>query len=204
VLEPPQASLQGPSQGFVGEPVQFDASASQSGSSPIVSYSWSFGNGEGLPASPDPGASAIYTRTGAYEVSVTVMDANGLSSLATTQINIDARLDTDVWTLSAINQEPLLPGTAITLQFLGGELAGFAGCNTYQGSYTVTDNGDGTYSVVTGEISTSRLACPLDIMQQENDYLTALKQTAIASIQENMLVLTNPAGELIFYLINPP
>lgn len=204
VLEPPQANVQGPSQGFVGEPVEFDASASQPGSSPIVSYSWSFGNGEGLPASPDPGASALYTRTGAYEVSVTVLDANGLSSLAATQIDIDARLDTDVWTLSAINQEPLLPGTAITLQFLQGDLAGFAGCNTYAGSYTVTDNGDGTYSVVTGQITTGRLSCPPDIMRQENDYLAALQQTAIASIQENMLILTNPAGELIFYLINPP
>ena len=204
VLEPPQASIQGSSQGFVGERVEFDASASLPGSSPIVSYSWSFGNGEGLPASSDSNASAIYTRTGAYEVSVTVMDANGLSSLAATQINIDARLDTDVWTLSAINQVPLLPGTAITLQFLQGELAGFAGCNTYEGSYTVSDNGDGTYSVVTGEISTGRLACPPDIMRQEDDYLTALQQTATASIQENMLILTNPAGELIFYLINPP
>jgi heat shock protein HslJ len=203
VLEPPQANVQGPSQGFVGEPVEFDASASQPGSSPIVSYSWSFGNGDGLAASPDSSASAIYTRTGVYEVSVTVMDENGLSSIAVTQINIDARLDSDVWTLSAINQEPLLPGTAITLQFLEGELAGFAGCNTYEGSYTVTDNGDGTYGIVTGEISTSRLACPADIMRQEDDYLAALQQTVTASIQENMLILTNPAGELVFYLINP-
>ena len=50
---PPQANILGPSQGFIGEPVNFDASASQAGSSPIVSFGWSLGNGVDLPASPE-------------------------------------------------------------------------------------------------------------------------------------------------------
>jgi heat shock protein HslJ len=133
---------------------------------------------------------------------VLVVDANGLSSQATTRISIDARLDTSVWTLATINGNALLPGTAITLQFLEGELVGFAGCNTYMGEYTAVDNGDGTYSVATGQLTTSRLICPQDIMDQENAYLEVLRQTTLATIQENMIFLNSPIGSLDFYLID--
>ncbi|OGO38758.1 MAG: hypothetical protein A2W35_02100 [Chloroflexi bacterium RBG_16_57_11] len=202
-LEPPQANIAGPRQGFIGEPVVFDASASQPGSSPIVSYNWTFGNGGVSPVSPDPSVSTIYDRAGDYEVTVFVVDANGLDSYASTRITIDARLETAVWTLPTLNGQPLVPGTAITLQFLQGRLTGFAGCNTYEGSYTATDNGDGTYSIVGQQISTSRMTCPAEIMTQENAYLAALQQVTTASIQENRLTLTYPAGTLIYYLINP-
>ena len=43
---------------------------------------------------PESSVSATYNRAGNYEVTVFVFDANGLSSYATTRINIDARLDT--------------------------------------------------------------------------------------------------------------
>jgi PKD repeat protein len=198
---PPQANILGPTKGYIGEPVEFDASASQPGSSAIVSYSWSFGNGEDLPASPDPRTTTIYNRAGEYEVTVFVADENGLSSFASTRINIDARLETSVWTLATMNQETLLPGTAITLQFLAGELAGFAGCNSYLGAYTATDNGDGTYSILIEQIATSQMSCPTDIMTQETDYLTSLHQVTLATIQENMITLNSPMGDLVFYLI---
>jgi heat shock protein HslJ len=201
--EPPQANIAGPSQGFIGEPVTFDASASQPGSSPIVSFSWSLGNGSDLPAAPESSISTTYNRAGVYEVLVFVQDANGLSSQATTRINIDARLDTAVWTLAAINEAPLLPGTAITLQFLQGELAGFAGCNTYHGGYTATANEDGTYTIAVGQLQTSRLACPQNIMDQENQYVNALQQATVATIQENRITLNTPFGALIFYLVEP-
>ncbi len=97
---PPVASISGPGQGYIGEPVRFDASASQPGSSPITSYSWSLGNGVDLPASAQSSISATYNRAGSYEVTVFVNDAEGLSSFATTRIRIDARLDTSVWTLA--------------------------------------------------------------------------------------------------------
>jgi heat shock protein HslJ len=40
-------------------------------------------------------------------------------------------------------------------------------------------------------------------MAQENAYLAALQQATTASVQENQLTLTSPAGTLVFYLINP-
>ena len=200
---PPAAKIKGPGAGYVGEPVAFDASSSQPGSSPIVSYSWTFGNGTSKPASGDPKATQIYDTTGNYEVTVTIVDANGLSSEATTNVVIDARLNTQVWTLSAANGKSLVPGTAITLQFLQGQLTGFAGCNTYNGTYTATDNGDGTYTTVIGTISSGKLACPAEIMTQESNYLGALKQATGAAILENKLTLTYPSGTLVYYLIGP-
>ena len=53
-LDPPQANIAGPNQGYIGEPVEFDASASRPGSSPITGYNFSFGNGEVSPVSPSP------------------------------------------------------------------------------------------------------------------------------------------------------
>jgi heat shock protein HslJ/cell division septation protein DedD len=201
---PPQANISGPSQGFIGEPVILDASASQPGSNPITSFSWSLGNGESLPASPQSTVSFIYKAAGDYEVTVTVLDSNGLSSQATTRIKIDARLDTDVWTLSTIDTKPILPGTAITLQFKQGELAGFAGCNEYTGEYTAVDNGDGTYTISIDKLETTRLSCPRDIMDQEEHYLTILDEATQATIKENEIILVSPTGELEFYLIEAP
>lgn len=200
-LLPPQASIAGPRRGYIGEPVVFDASASQPGSSPISAFRWSLGNGVDLPDSPQASANAIYNRAGDYEVTVFVSDANGLSSYASTRITIDARLDTAVWRLSMIENVPLLPGTAITLQFMQGELAGFASCNTYQGEYTADANDDGTFTVAVRRLRTSRLNCPQEIMQQEQQFLALLEQANLATIQENRVILSSPLGSLVFYLV---
>ena len=110
----------------------------------------------------------------------------------------------DLHNMSAsINGQPLLPGTAITLQFMQGQLAGFAGCNSYNGSYAATDNGDGTYGIVAGQVSTGRRTCPADIMTQENNYITALQQSTSAAVQENMFTLSSSTGTLVYYLIEP-
>jgi PKD repeat protein len=194
---PPTAAVNGPSTGFIGEPVSFSAAGSTAGSSPIVSYSWDFGDGGRSSAGPD--VSYLYNHSGSYTVNVIVTDQAGLSSSASLQINIDARLDTTVWTLSNVN-----PGTAITLQFLNGQIAGFAGCNTYTGSYTATDNGDGTYTVTPSGFNVSRLSCPQSIMDQENDYLSALQQVTTASVQGSMLSLTGGGSPLTYYEVGSP
>ena len=146
----------------------------------------------------------IYTRPGDFEVTVFVVDENGLSSNATTRITVNARLNTSVWSLAAMNNQPLAPGTAITLQFMQNELAGFAGCNAYSGSYTSVDNGDGTSSVTVERVQSGRSACPADIMNQESNYLAILQQVTSAAIQENALTLSSPAGTLVFYLVSQP
>jgi len=196
---PPTAVIDGPTDGFVAEPVTFSAEGSTSGSSPITSFTWDFGNGTDSPASPNTSITILYENPGTYTVTLTATDANGLNSSDSMQIVIDTRLEGPVWSLVEV-----LPRTAITLQFLQGELAGFSSCNTYSGTYTAIDNGDGTYQVEVTEINASRLACAKDIMEQEEEYLAALASTNSASIDGNLLFLTGEDFELIFYEVGTP
>lgn len=194
-VTPPQAAIQGPSQVFLGEPASFDASTSTPGSNPIASYTWNFGDGTTAGPDANPTQTTLFNRTGAYQVSVVVSDAEGLSSSATLQVAVTTRLDTPVaWTLDNLQNRPLLPGTAITLQFLQGSIAGFAGCNTYNANYEVTPNDDGSYSVTVTNLTTSKLACPQNIMDQEAYYLTFLETVTRAQLELNILTLSYPAG----------
>ncbi len=196
---PPIALISGPADGFVAEPATFSVEGSTSGSSPITSFIWDFGNGTGSPASPNTSVTTLYEISGTYTVTVTATDANGLSDSDRLQIEIDTRLEGPVWSLY-----PVLPRTAITMQFLQGELTGFSGCNTYSGSYTALDNGDGTYQVEINEIDSTQLACAEDILEQEAEYMAALASTISASIDGNLITLTGDDPELTYYEIGTP
>jgi heat shock protein HslJ len=197
---PPIAKINGPSNGYVGEPVSFDASASAPGSSPIVSYAWTFGDGTTAGPSDSSGTTMLYNSGGSYQVTVVVTDQNGLSNESSTSITISTRLNTPtVWILDSYGNQSVLPGTGITLQFLDGQIAGFSGCNSYTGTYTATANPDGTYSVtITGLIS-SGAACPTDIMDQESRYMALLGNITTAQPQGNILTLTAPEGTLVYH-----
>jgi heat shock protein HslJ len=82
----------------------------------------------------------------------------------------------------------------ISLQFLGGLIAGFAGCNTYNGGYSALLNPDGTYSVTITGVTTTAMACPEEIMKQESAYLALLPTVVAAQLQGNILNLSYPAG----------
>jgi heat shock protein HslJ len=141
---PPTAAIQGPSQGYVGELISFDASGSAAGSSPITSYSWDFGDGTSAGPIPDSKITTLYNDAGTFQVTVIVTDQNGLSSSASAQVTISTRLGTPVvWILDTYANQILLPGTGITLEFLEGKIAGFGGCNSYNGAYTASPNPDG-------------------------------------------------------------
>jgi heat shock protein HslJ len=196
---PPTAVITGPVEGFVAEPVTFSAESSSSGSSPITSFAWDFGDGTNSPGSPNTSVTMVYEGSGTYTVTLTASDANGLSSSDSMQITIDTRLEGPVWSLIEV-----LPRTAITMQFLQGELEGFSGCNTYSAQYNAIDNGDGTYQVEIFEINSSRQACAEDIMEQEAEYLAALEATSSAAIEGNLLTLIGDTSELIFYEVGTP
>lgn len=180
---PPTAVIQGPGNGYVGEPVYFDASGSTPGSSPIVSYAWTFGDGTSAGPSDSPNTVTLYNQSGSFQASVVVTDQNGLSSSATMQITISTRLGTPVvYLLNSLNGQGVLPGTAITLQFLQGQLAGFDGCNSYSGTYTATPNPDGTYAVTISGLIGGGIACPAEIMDQASAYKALLSTVTTAQI----------------------
>jgi heat shock protein HslJ len=196
---PPTAAIDGPSEGFVAEPVTFSAEGSTSGSSPITNFSWDFGDGTPGPSSPNTSVTMLYENPGTFTVTVTATDANGLSDSASMQIVIDTRLEGPVWSLY-----PVLPRSAITLQFLQGELAGFSGCNTYSGTYTAVENEDGTYQVEVMDLVTTRQSCAEEIMEQEGQYIETLGAVNTAFIEGNLLNLSSPDAELTFYEVGTP
>jgi PKD repeat protein/uncharacterized protein YraI len=82
---PPTAVINGPTAAQVGESVTFDGSASASGSSPIASYQWNFGDG-------GTGTGAVvnytYSSAGEYTVTLVVTDENQLTGEATSGISV--------------------------------------------------------------------------------------------------------------------
>ena len=202
---PPQAVIQGSGSGYVGEPVSFDASSSTSGSSPIVSYSWNFGDGATSGPSSSPQVTTIYNQTGTYQVTVIVTDESGQSSSATMGVTISAKVQTPLnWTLNQMGGQALLAGTEITLTTQAGKLSGFAGCNSYTGSYTASQNPDGSYAVTVTGVTSTGAACPEDIMQQEQTYLSMLGSVIAAQIQGSTLNLNSPQGMLTYHQAATP
>jgi heat shock protein HslJ len=198
---PPTAKIQGPGSGYVGEPVTFDASTSTQGSSPIVSYSWNFGDGTTGGPSSSPQTTTLYNKTGTYQVSVIVTDQDGQSSSATMAVTISSKVTTPSnWKLSQMAGQAVLPGTEIILQIQGGgKFSGFAGCSNYNGSYTSTQNGDGSFAITVSGITSTSMACPEDIMQQEQTYLSMLGAVMAGQINGGSLNLNSPQGELTYH-----
>ncbi|GAB4444988.1 MAG: hypothetical protein Kow0031_27450 [Anaerolineae bacterium] len=100
---PPTAVIEGPNEAFVGDTVTFQGGKSRPGSSPIVVYSWNFGNTRSSNDTPDISASTVYDQPGRYDVSLTVRDQNGLENSDTMQINIKERAPDVVPPTAVIN-----------------------------------------------------------------------------------------------------
>lgn len=84
--QPPTAEIVGPDQAAAGEAIVFDGGYSQA-SSPIVQYQWGFGDGA---TANGMGATYAFAAPGMYNVTLNVVDENGLSSSASHFIEIVA------------------------------------------------------------------------------------------------------------------
>lgn len=81
-------SAGGPYTGVVGVPVSFVGSAFAASGAGIVSYAWAFGDGT---SGTGPSVQHTYTAAGAYNVTLTVTDANGGITSASTSATIGAQ-----------------------------------------------------------------------------------------------------------------
>ena len=88
---PPVADPGGPYSGKVNEPVQFDASGSYDSDGEIIEYIWDFGDGStGFGTNP----THTYTKSGTFEVKLTVVDNNGGTSTASTYVEVSSKKKT--------------------------------------------------------------------------------------------------------------
>jgi parallel beta-helix repeat protein len=85
---PAAALTVSPASGPAPLTVTADASGSAAGSSPISSYTFSFGDGTTVGPQPGPTASHVYQQAGSYQVTVTATDGNGMTGQATQAVSV--------------------------------------------------------------------------------------------------------------------
>ncbi|MGW8226853.1 MAG: META domain-containing protein, partial [Anaerolineales bacterium] len=112
-------------------------------------------------------------------------------------------LDGTQWYLHFIHGAPILAGTLIDARFTinpdgqGGQMAGSAGCNTYN---AIFGEGLGAQTAIT---SSGICFSPEGIMDQENSYLNSLSRSYGYWLTGNQLVVNTGLGTLTFRQ-NPP
>jgi heat shock protein HslJ len=85
---------------------------------------------------------------------------------------------------------PVLDGTPITATFeRDGTVSGHASCNNYSGTYRA-----GELTISIGPLTTTRMACEQNIMEQEQAYLHALENAATFTVQATTLTLAEAGG----------
>ena len=82
-----------------------------------------------------------------------------------------------------------MTGTTLTATFTADTVSGSAGCNDYNGPYTL--DGD---KVTIGPLATTRKACEQPVMDQETAFLTALQTPATVEQNGGIVTLRNAAG----------
>jgi heat shock protein HslJ len=93
-----------------------------------------------------------------------------------------------VWGLTELGSQAILPDTGVTAQFnTDGTLSGSAGCNQYHGTYTTS----GSSITIATPLATTLMACDGPVMDQENAYLTALGAAKTFTIRGEQLTLAD-------------
>ncbi len=101
--------------------------------------------------------------------------------------------ETSPGTVSAI-----LPDTELEVVFGIGSVGGFAGCNSFSGTYGTNGN-----VVRVGQLATTRIACAQEVMDQEAAFLEALQGIALIEPRADSVNLTDLDGALAVALIRP-
>lgn len=107
------------------------------------------------------------------------------------------------WTVDSFGVPPstvvaVLPDTEIDVVFGIGTVGGFAGCNSFSGTY-------GTNGTVVriSRLATTRMACDEAVMQQETAFIEALQGAALVDSRGSTLNLTDRNGGIVVALARP-
>jgi heat shock protein HslJ len=110
----------------------------------------------------------------------------GLTLTACSSSAAGQALTESLWLLTELNGQSPIPETSINAQFdEDGRVSGSSGCNTYSTTYNVS----GEQLTFGEEIITTLLVCQEPVMEQENEYLQVLRDTATFQIEESNLTL---------------
>jgi heat shock protein HslJ len=101
------------------------------------------------------------------------------------------------WKVTGVNNgRGAVEGTslteALTLEFGGGTVSGFNGCNTFSGSFTTT----GTTITISTDLATTLIACEPDVDALAQQYTTALTASTTYEVSGSMLTLRDAEGAM--------
>ncbi len=143
--QPPTAVISGPVSGEVGLPLAFDGSASTDPEGGALTFEWSAGTGV---AATGAASSFVFDAPGARVVTLTVRDAAGASSSASTDVTITVAADRQPPFVSLAGEASALPGETVTftatatdnvavagIDFTAGGLAGIPGASDSTAPY---------------------------------------------------------------------
>lgn len=104
------------------------------------------------------------------------------------------------WVLLTLNGQPPLPGTLPTAAFTADQINGTTGCNHYFGSYEAAG---GTLTI--REVGMTEMYCmdPAGVMEQEQQFLSALTSVTAYRMTANRLELLDSSGAALF-VFGPP
>jgi heat shock protein HslJ len=96
-----------------------------------------------------------------------------------------------VWALTELMGKPPVTGTGISAQFTAdGKVSGSAGCNRYNGTYTVS----GSNITFSSPMATTMMMCEQAAMDQESAYLKALGEAKTFAVKGDQLTLSGGDG----------
>lgn len=99
------------------------------------------------------------------------------------------------WIAESINGKPVIEPGGVTMTFAEDRVTGRSGCNRYFGA---AEHGNGKLKIA--QVGATKMACLRDgLMQQENDYLTALQASQTYAFKGNRLVLSGALGDLLVF-----
>jgi len=119
--------------------------------------------------------------------------------LVETSTDITGTLSTDdlsgiEWVLTHLSRdEPVPENSSITMVFENGRISGSGGCNRYFAGVTEASPGD----ITIGEIGSTMMACPDEVMHLEARYLKAVGEVAGYSFLAGKLVLAYGDGDVV-------
>ena len=117
------------------------------------------------------------------------------------QPEVDATLENTIWIFNGLGSgsgdtgavSSPISGTEANMQLVEGQIAGSAGCNNFNGSYTLENE-----SVTLSPLASTRMACEDAISQQEFAILNGLMAATSWEIEGDNLTVTFPDGFLLF------
>jgi len=109
-----------------------------------------------------------------------------------------------IWDVQSYNNgrggvTTLIADTSMSVNFAeDGTISGSSGCNAFAGTYTV----DGS-SITVGELGTTQLICPTDVITQEQAFLTALQASTQYQLAADRMTTRNDDGAIQVELVPP-